>query len=299
MAGCVAYSAPTSRELVSARQEYARATRSNAVADAPAALANARATLLEAERVHEIAPSSQREREVAFMALRRSQAAIAEGNARAAQRQADAARRQMQRESRAARQEAASARMTHQQTEAELAQVRRQLQAQGATMDEQTRALQEREASLQAQLDTLRKERDEALVKMRELGKLAEEADQSLVLTVPSEVMFRTDEAILLPTATAKLDELAKALVSLGSDQTFVIEGHTDSTGPDDHNRRLSQARALAVRAYLIARGVNANNIRAEGRGEDEPIAANASPEGRANNRRVEIVVTPPAVTRR
>lgn len=299
VAGCISYSAPTSRELINARVEYSRATRSNAATDAPAALASARETLEHAERVHAAAPASRRERELAFMALRRSQAAIAEGNARAAHRAAEAARNELAREAESAKQEAETTRLTLEQTEAQLAEVRRQLAAQGTTMNEETQALKQREAALQAQLDAMRTERDAAVTKMRELGDVAEQEDKSLVLTVPSEVMFRTDEAILLPTAKQKLDALAQALLSLGSDQTFVIEGHTDSTGSDEYNQRLSQARALAVRAYLIDRGIDADNIRAAGRGEDEPVAANANPEGRANNRRVEIVVTPPTVSRR
>jgi OOP family OmpA-OmpF porin len=70
-----------------------------------------------------------------------------------------------------------------------------------------------------------------------------------------------------------------------------LIEGHTDSQGNDQANLALSQARAEAVRQYLVGRGVAQDKVRAVGRGEQQPVATNDSPEGRANNRRVEIVV--------
>ena len=338
---CAARSPRTSNELVQARQQYALASQGNAAVEAPNALRSARQTLTEAEEAHRVDPGSQRERELAYMALRRAQAAIAEGNARAARRDAEAAKNDLRvtseqaaraldqaradaeaakaqadaeaQQRQLAEQDAANVRMSLEQTEAALADIRRQLTAQGTTIDEQTRKLKERESTLQAQLDAMRSERDKAeldktraqaerdnaLAEMRRLGDVAEESDKSLVLTLGSEVMFRSRQAALLPRAKVKLDRLAEALQTLGSDQTFVIEGHTDSKGSAASNRRLSRLRALAVRSYLIKRGVDPDRIRAEGRGEDEPVASNRDAEGRANNRRVEIVVTPPVVSTR
>ncbi len=71
----------------------------------------------------------------------------------------------------------------------------------------------------------------------------------------------------------------------------IAVEGHTDSRGAAERNERLSQERASSVREYLIARGVDPAKIRAEGRGEGEPVATNDTLEGRAENRRVEIVI--------
>ena len=74
-----------------------------------------------------------------------------------------------------------------------------------------------------------------------------------------------------------------------------IVEGHTDSQGDDQHNKELSQRRAQAVASVLINSGVNPGRIRSIGRGEDQPIASNLTPEGRQLNRRVEIVITPNA----
>jgi outer membrane protein OmpA-like peptidoglycan-associated protein len=322
-----------SRELLNARNEYARATRSNAPTDAPRSLENARVTLRAAEEAHRDDPGSPYERELAFVAMRRAQAAIADANARAAQRdaqlardelkrttvdtaraaelskaqaeaaraQANAASQQAQTEAQrrmAAEQSAEAARESLDQVEGELAGIRDQLARQGNALDEQTKQLKEREAALQAQLETMRAQREQTLEAMRKLGDVAEE-DRGLVLTLPGEVMFRTGQATLLPRAREKLDTLAEALQQIDTDQRFVIEGHTDSVGSDRTNERLSRQRAAAVRTYLIRQGVDADRIEAVGRGEEEPVASNANPEGRANNRRVEIVVSPPAVTRR
>ena len=71
----------------------------------------------------------------------------------------------------------------------------------------------------------------------------------------------------------------------------LLVEGHTDSQGSDSYNQGLSQRRADAVRDYIVQRGYPADHIQARGKGEANPIADNASPEGRANNRRVEIVI--------
>ena len=76
-----------------------------------------------------------------------------------------------------------------------------------------------------------------------------------------------------------------------GEKQKIVVEGYTDSNGNDDSNLRLSQSRAESVRSYLISKGVKAERIQAVGKGEASPIAPNDTAEGRANNRRVEIVV--------
>ena len=73
----------------------------------------------------------------------------------------------------------------------------------------------------------------------------------------------------------------------------MVVEGHTDSQGADAMNQELSQKRAESVRTYLVSRGIAADRITAQGFGPSRPIADNTSPEGRANNRRVEIVVKP------
>ena len=129
---------------------------------------------------------------------------------------------------------------------------------------------------------------------MAALAKLAEvkTEDRGVVITLSGSVLFRSGEATLLPEAQKKLDQVAEALLAT-PDRTLVVEGHTDSQGSDASNMDLSQRRADAVRAYLVQRGYASTQVVAQGLGEGRPIADNTSPEGRSNNRRVEIVIQP------
>ena len=92
-----------------------------------------------------------------------------------------------------------------------------------------------------------------------------------------------------MPAAQTRLDQVADALVAKGRD--VVIEGHTDSKGTHATNLNLSQRRAESVRSYLVSRGFPLEKMLARGLGPDRPIAENSSAEGRANNRRVEIII--------
>jgi outer membrane protein OmpA-like peptidoglycan-associated protein len=74
------------------------------------------------------------------------------------------------------------------------------------------------------------------------------------------------------------------------------VEGHTDSIGTDEYNRRLSEQRAEAVRDYLVAQGISSEAITSSGFGKSEPVASNDTPEGRQQNRRVELVVSGNAI---
>jgi outer membrane protein OmpA-like peptidoglycan-associated protein len=90
-----------------------------------------------------------------------------------------------------------------------------------------------------------------------------------------------------------KLNEVADALVKGDPDSKITVEGYTDSQGAASFNQDLSQKRAQSVRDYLVSRGIASDRVDAVGFGPDKPVADNASAEGRANNRRVEIVVKP------
>ena len=74
------------------------------------------------------------------------------------------------------------------------------------------------------------------------------------------------------------------------------IEGHTDSVGSDDYNQQLSERRAQAVRDYFIQQGISSANVEAHGYGKTEPIATNDTPEGRQQNRRVELILSGDAI---
>jgi outer membrane protein OmpA-like peptidoglycan-associated protein len=133
--------------------------------------------------------------------------------------------------------------------------------------------------------------RDSELASTREqLAELqAKQTSRGTVVTLGS-VLFATGRAELLPGALASVDRLARYLAE-NTGKTALIEGHTDSTGSDTTNLRLSQDRADAVRIALVSRGIDPQRITATGPGSSQPIAPNNTAEGRQQNRRVEIVI--------
>ena len=114
----------------------------------------------------------------------------------------------------------------------------------------------------------------------------------NLTLNMPGNVTFALNSSKLNPQFDAVLDKLATTLLEYN--QTVIqIAGHTDSTGSHDYNMKLSLARAESVKAYLVSRGVPPARLVTVGAGPDYPIASNATEEGRAENRRVEITIVP------
>ncbi len=112
--------------------------------------------------------------------------------------------------------------------------------------------------------------------------------DNQLKLSVPSDLSFDTGRADIKPDMRPILDQFASGLASQPNTEVRII-GHTDSTGSDELNDRLSIERAESTRRYLIERGVHTGQVQVAGRGEHEPIADNSTDAGRARNRRVEI----------
>jgi outer membrane protein OmpA-like peptidoglycan-associated protein len=104
-------------------------------------------------------------------------------------------------------------------------------------------------------------------------------------------ILFDFDSDRLRPESTPVLTELADALGRAPAMKVAIL-GHTDSQGADDYNRDLSERRAATVMAWLVARGITADRLTAVGMGEAEPVASNDTPEGQAENRRVEVRVT-------
>jgi outer membrane protein OmpA-like peptidoglycan-associated protein len=152
-------------------------------------------------------------------------------------------------------------------------------------------------ASQQAELENERQRRLEAERKaeqaMAQLASIAtvKQESRGTVITLSGAVIFASGKSELLPSARAKLNQVATALKESDPGARFVVEGHTDSRGSLALNEDLSKRRAEAVRQYLISRGVPEGRITAEGRGPNNPVADNETAEGRANNRRVEIIV--------
>lgn len=114
----------------------------------------------------------------------------------------------------------------------------------------------------------------------------------NLILNMPSQVTFGVDSATINPQFQSTLDQVAATLNKYES--TYIdVYGHTDSTGSDAYNQSLSERRAGSVSSYLSSRGVLSQRIASRGYGESQPIATNATEEGRAANRRVEIRIVP------
>lgn len=113
-----------------------------------------------------------------------------------------------------------------------------------------------------------------------------------IVLNMPSNITFATDQDQVVPAFYDTLN--AVALVLSKYNRTFVdINGHTDSTGAASYNVGLSQRRASSVASYLTSQGVDGRRFAINGYGASQPIATNATPDGRASNRRVEIYLAP------
>jgi len=100
-------------------------------------------------------------------------------------------------------------------------------------------------------------------------------------------VYFATGKAVIQPRSFKMLNQLAKIISQHPEIEQIVIEGHSDSIGNADANRKLSLARASSVRTYLVTKGVEASRLQAQGYGPDRPIAPNTNARGRAANRRV------------
>jgi outer membrane protein OmpA-like peptidoglycan-associated protein len=301
-AGCG--SKQPSDELVSARTAYGQAEKSAARDLVPDHLLTAKQALDRAELAHRDSAGSHEERTLAYVAERQARQAVAEAEIRAAQAELDEAQRVYREElesvQRKTRTTLADTKDSLGKTKDELTRVRDELNKQEDALSEKAKALQQREKELaakQRELEEERKRREEAekraaaaLASLEEIAKIREE-QRGLVITLSGGVLFRTNQSDLLPIAKDQLRRVAEALLEQDDSKTIMVEGHTDSRGSARANRVLSQARADSVRTFLISSGVPPARIVAIGKGATEPIADNRSPEGRANNRRVEIIV--------
>jgi outer membrane protein OmpA-like peptidoglycan-associated protein len=175
------------------------------------------------------------------------------------------------------------------------AEVQRIQQQNQMAMTQQLGQTKEQLQMTQQQLESERQARaaaekntQEALSKIQ--GLQTKEDQRGLVLTLSGSVLFASGKSTLLPPAQKSLADVAKALKE--EKRTITIVGHTDAVGDEQKNEVLSQKRADAVRTYLTTHGVPAEQIQSEGVGEAQPIADNKTPTGRANNRRVEIILS-------
>jgi outer membrane protein OmpA-like peptidoglycan-associated protein len=235
----------------------------------------------EANRAFEEEGDTERTRRLAYIAERKVRQADAQANIVAAQRYKADTDRWIQRTT---GQQLASMRNRLDEAEKKRATAAYELSSQ---RDELSRSRDDLEEERRSRVEAERKA-EEALTRLDQLGKVQQE-ERGLVLTLSGSVLFAFDQWSLLPSAHATLDDVAAALKV--REETLLVEGHADATGPDSYNHDLSFKRAQAVRDYLVGHGVAPERIRAAGMGEARPVASNATPEGRANNRRVEIVL--------
>ncbi|MGR3660435.1 MAG: OmpA family protein [Paracoccaceae bacterium] len=115
---------------------------------------------------------------------------------------------------------------------------------------------------------------------------------EKLVVVMPQDILFAIDSTAVKPALQSDLGVLARSL-DVYPDSTVMIFGHTDNTGTAEHNQILSEGRAASVSSILVAKGVASGRVRSRGKGEENPITSNLTPEGRAQNRRVEIIIRP------
>ncbi len=158
--------------------------------------------------------------------------------------------------------------------------------------EQETEALRQRNDSLRQAAEEANRRLNEAVGQLRSL--VAEitnlqETQRGLVISL-SDILFDVGKSTLKSGAQASIQRIAVVLTQYPQHQ-ILVEGHTDATGGDEFNLQLSRDRANSVRTALVAGGVEAGRISAEGFGEGRPVASNDNAAGRQQNRRVEIVI--------
>lgn len=148
-------------------------------------------------------------------------------------------------------------------------------------------AAQAEAASAQARAAAAQAENEALQARLREMQ--AEQTERGLLVTL-GDVLFEFGKSDLLASANPRMDKLA-AFLQQFPERRLRIEGYTDSVGSEAFNQALSERRAAAVQSALVSRGVNPARITVQGYGKNHPVASNATPEGRAMNRRVEVVI--------
>ncbi|HEX2732026.1 MAG TPA: OmpA family protein [Polyangiaceae bacterium] len=272
--GCAASLPP--QDLLDARSAFDNASRGPAGKLDPADLHNAKQQLDVAETAFREDGDTPETRDQAYVAIRKAQFADSVGRTRAL----DQAKRAVVTDMHADEKEAVA------NTAAELGRTKAELDARGTMLATQGAALEE-EKTKRADAE---QRANKAAAELARLGTVTHE-QRGMVITLSGSVLFASAKSDLLPAAQAKLSEVAAALTEVDPLSKMVVEGHSDSQGAAAYNQDLSQRRAQAVRDYLVTRGIASDRISAQGFGASRPIADNASPDGRANNRRVEIVV--------
>jgi outer membrane protein OmpA-like peptidoglycan-associated protein len=281
-------------ELQNARIAYNRASAGPAAQLTPADLHKAKTALDEAEQTFQYGNDLQKTIDLAYIAERtaqiaeaRAQGVISEKKAATATQDLGNKQTEMVKTSQGALTKSREELAESQRGQATLAGQAAASDQKAAASDQKAAASEQRAAASDlkaSQSEQKAIDANDALAKLA-----AKEEERGTIITLSGSVLFRSNDSALLPASLARLDQVAEALVAKGNHVT--VEGYTDSRGSQATNMNLSQRRAESVRSYLVTRGFPMEKIEARGMGPDRPIADNASAEGRANNRRVEIVI--------
>jgi outer membrane protein OmpA-like peptidoglycan-associated protein len=264
LCGCA--SAPPPRQLIDARAAYNEARLGKAAELAPAELHTARVSLNAAEQAFQDDPESAETYTLSYVALRTAELVKVQAETKQHKAELDEAQRELDRL----------------ETE-EITRTRSELVR---TKHELASERQAREAAEAREHNALQKLAEAAALSVKE-------EPRGTVIVLPGSVMFTSGQYELTGEAQQKLGLIADTLRPQAKTHDIVVEGHTDSKGTPTTNQVLSESRARAVMDYLISRGIPSSAITSVGIGQARPVADNATAEGRANNRRVEIIIRP------
>jgi outer membrane protein OmpA-like peptidoglycan-associated protein len=315
----------TPLELFEARNAVRIARNANADKYSASALANAEHSLQQAESAYQskanktavvtyardaaqtaedarvMALKKQEEERMARDAAQREALAKAQAEAeaqRARQAEADRAKAEVDRaEAERMRKEAEESAQQAAQAKAEAEAARQDALAQ----QQQLAVEADKARAAAAEADRLRQQAEKEKSDLRarllqQLNAVLETHDSARGLIANmGDVLFETGKYELKPEARERLAKVSGILLAY-STLKVAIEGHTDAIGTEDYNQRLSEARAEAVRDYLVTQGVAAQAVTARGLGKTQPIASNDTPDGRQKNRRVELVLSGDAI---
>jgi outer membrane protein OmpA-like peptidoglycan-associated protein len=254
----------TPNELVTARTAYTAAAAGPAAQLDPAQLHEAHEGLTAAEQAFASEGDTFRVRDLAYIATRQAQRADARARTIEYDQEVNLAQRSVE--------------LTEAQQAAATTGALQQSQQQLATEEKR--------------LSDAEKRTQQALAELAQVAAVKQDV-RGTVITLSGGVLFESAKTTLMPTAQANLSQVADALTKTDPDSKITVSGFTDSQGGEAYNMDLSQRRADAVMAFLVGHGVAADRITARGFGPSQPVASNTTAEGRADNRRVEIVVLP------
>jgi outer membrane protein OmpA-like peptidoglycan-associated protein len=276
-AACASVQRPA--ELTDAETLYQQLEERRSQERVEGAMIRTRAAIMTAQEAVESKKSQEYVDGLAHIALRTAQSTDADDARIVAERAADSLRRE-------------TLRLRLERSEAQRSQQEQMSQARIDSLRRHNERIQQQADSLRRAAEAANEQLNTALTQLRslvvEITNLRE-TSRGIVISL-SDILFDVNRATLKPGAEANVRRIAGILQQY-PDRQIAVEGHTDATGSDAYNQTLSEERAAAVRAALIAGGVPEAQITSTGFGKTQPVATNDTPAGRQQNRRVEIVV--------